>query len=254
MKPTPHGNNAAQPKIARRRSDAQSVGAPSSPETAGAPGVQEAFGNAVLRSALAGADEDGVGPILRSQVMLAGAGVPAPDGGNSSIQRAMGTGGLALPSPLQAKMEGAFGHELDHVRIHVGTEAADAAQAIAAEAFTVGSHLFFGPGMYQPGSSRGEQLIAHELTHVIQGDQGRLTGSGVSSPSDATEVEAYRNEQLYRNADGLYGDGGSSRRGPSASVNARLAPIARAADPNAPPAPVADTPATGPGGPAVAPT
>ena len=66
--------------------------------------------------------------------------------------------------------------------------------AIHAHAFTVGSHIFFGKGTYNPTSRTGMELLAHELTHVVQFDEGRIQSSSgemeVSSPTDAVEVEA----------------------------------------------------------------
>ncbi len=55
--------------------------------------------------------------------------------------------------------------------------------------------VFFGAGEWRPGTPGGDRLIAHELTHVVQNDEGRLPdGGGVSHPSDPAEREAYRNE------------------------------------------------------------
>jgi len=50
-----------------------------------------------------------------------------------------------------------------------------AAQSIDAEAFTLGSDIAFADGNYRPHTADGRQLIAHELTHVVQqgGDAGR---------------------------------------------------------------------------------
>jgi hypothetical protein len=61
-----------------------------------------------------------------------------------------------------------FGHDFKNVRVHTDAEAAQSAQALGASAYTVGSHLVFGPGRYQPGTAEGNQLLAHELAHVVQ--------------------------------------------------------------------------------------
>jgi hypothetical protein len=58
--------------------------------------------------------------------------------------------------------------ELTGVRIHAGGDAADSARSIGARAYTVGEHVVFGPGEYQPGSERTNRLLAHELAHVRQ--------------------------------------------------------------------------------------
>jgi hypothetical protein len=100
-------------------------------------------------------------------------------------------GGAPLPMPLLAKMEAAFGADFSAVRVHVGPQAA----RIGAIAFTTGNDLYFAPGRYQPGSAQGQQLIGHELAHVIQQRQGRVRapGSGVAVVQDhALEAEADR--------------------------------------------------------------
>ena len=39
-------------------------------------------------------------------------------------------------------------------------------------AFTVGKNVVFGPGQFSSGSSTGKRLLVHELTHVVQQDNG----------------------------------------------------------------------------------
>lgn len=100
-------------------------------------------------------------------------------------------GGSPLPGPLLAKMGAAFGADFSSVRVHVGPQAA----RIGAIAFTTGNDLYFAPGHYQADSVRGQQLIGHELAHVIQQRQGRVSapGSGVAVVQDhALEAEADR--------------------------------------------------------------
>lgn len=100
-------------------------------------------------------------------------------------------GGTALPQALLAKMEGAFGADFSQVRVHVGPQAA----RIGAIAFTTGNDIYFAPGRYQPESMTGQQLLGHELAHVIQQRQGRVRASsaGVSIVQDrALEAEADR--------------------------------------------------------------
>jgi len=100
-------------------------------------------------------------------------------------------GGSSLPEALRAKMEAAFGADFSAVRIHVGPQAS----RIGAVAFTTGNDLYFAPGQFQPESVKGQQLIGHELAHVIQQRQGRVraAGSGVAVVQDhALEAEADR--------------------------------------------------------------
>ena len=74
------------------------------------------------------------------------------------------SGGWILPKEVQTKMEAALGADFSDVRIHVGPEVA----SIGAIAFTWGSDIHFAPGHYNPHSMQGQQLLGHELTHVLQ--------------------------------------------------------------------------------------
>jgi len=99
--------------------------------------------------------------------------------------------GKPLPQTVLAKMEAALGADFSAVRVHVGPQAA----RIGALAFTTGNDLYFAPGQYQPDNVRGQQLIGHELVHVIQQRQGRVRapGSGTFVVNDrALEAEADR--------------------------------------------------------------
>ncbi|HEY7375270.1 MAG TPA: DUF4157 domain-containing protein [Polyangia bacterium] len=77
-------------------------------------------------------------------------------------------GGAPLAGPLAAFMESRFGTSFRRVRVHVGAAGAALARSVRARAFTVGRHIFFGPGAYRPHTEQGRRLIAHELTHVMQ--------------------------------------------------------------------------------------
>lgn len=61
-----------------------------------------------------------------------------------------------------------FGYDFSHVKIHTGKEAEASANEINAEAYTTGNHIIFNEGKYQPETSEGKKLLAHELTHVVQ--------------------------------------------------------------------------------------
>jgi hypothetical protein len=87
--------------------------------------------------------------------------------GPLSVREELGTG-QALPDPLRTRMESAFGASFGHVRLHTGASAAQLSDRLNARAFTVGPHVAFGGGEFQPGTFAGEALIAHELAHVVQ--------------------------------------------------------------------------------------
>jgi hypothetical protein len=99
-------------------------------------------------------------------------------------------GGIALPGALRGKMETAFGADFSQVRIHRGAQAA----RLGALAFTIGNDIHFAPGRYRPDLPQGLLLLGHELAHVLQQAQGRVTvpaGNGFTVvDDDALEREA----------------------------------------------------------------
>jgi len=76
--------------------------------------------------------------------------------------------GEPLSGSVQNFMEPRFGADFSNVRIHTGPEAAELSSGINAQAFTHGRDIYFNEGKYDPDSSSGKHLIAHELTHTIQ--------------------------------------------------------------------------------------
>ena len=84
-------------------------------------------------------------------------------------------GGRPIPPAQRQFFEPRFGRDFSGVRIHTGTEAASTAQSVGARAYTVGQDVVFREGQYQPDTSDGKWLLAHELTHVVQ------QGSGVAA-------------------------------------------------------------------------
>jgi outer membrane protein OmpA-like peptidoglycan-associated protein len=69
------------------------------------------------------------------------------------------------------------GVDLSDVRIHTDSRAAESAKAVNARAYTLGRDVVFGKDEYQPNSSVGRRLLAHELAHVVQ--QGGGAGAEV---------------------------------------------------------------------------
>lgn len=119
------------------------------------------------------------------------------DAGAASLVRpALSSGGQALDSDTRTFMESRFGHDFSQVRVHTDDQAAASAEAINANAYTVGPDIVFGAGQYTPGTSEGQHLLAHELTHVVQQSSGPLSGGTVnddttiSEPADSYEQVA----------------------------------------------------------------
>ncbi len=119
----------------------------------------------VQRETEAGKDKLQMKPIL--QRTHAVGGEPASADLEGAINRAKG-GGQPLEAGLQRSMSQAMGADFSGVRVHTDGHADELNQSIQAKAFTTGQDVFFKQGEYQPGSRGGQELIAHELTHVVQ--------------------------------------------------------------------------------------
>jgi hypothetical protein len=118
-----------------------------------------ALGVAELRRHASGADRLG--------------GAPVDPATASAIERARG-GGAPLPRALSRDLSAGFGAPLDHVRVHTGGPADGLARRLDAEAFTVGTDIFFRGGAYDPGSDAGRETIAHEVAHTVHEGGGAL--------------------------------------------------------------------------------
>ncbi|MFH5833412.1 DUF4157 domain-containing protein [Halalkalibaculum sp. DA3122] len=95
----------------------------------------------------------------------------------SSVENVLGRSkgaGSSLPGPVKNYMEPRFGSDFSDVRIHTGPEATRMNKALRAQAFTHGNDIYFGANRFNPGTSSGKSLIAHELTHTIQQTGGRI--------------------------------------------------------------------------------
>jgi hypothetical protein len=96
--------------------------------------------------------------------------------------------GQPLDHAARGFMESRFGHNFSGVRVHTDDAAAQSARALDAAAYTVGQHMVFDRGYYQPGTDAGRHLIAHELTHTLQ--QGATDASvGVPTIQRAMKFE-----------------------------------------------------------------
>jgi uncharacterized protein DUF4157 len=99
--------------------------------------------------------------------------------------------GQPLSEVARTVMEPRFGHDFSRVRVHTDARAADSVQAVNAMAYTVGHHVVFGVGQYAPTTVAGKNLLAHELTHVVQqGDRGVPSQLVIGHPEDTHEREA----------------------------------------------------------------
>ena len=101
--------------------------------------------------------------------------------------------GAPLAADVRAPFERSFGYDLSPVRVHTDPSAAAAAATAGAHAFSLGDHLFFGAGAYDPAGALGQRVLGHELAHVVQARLGPGAGGGtVSNLTWRSEHEAER--------------------------------------------------------------
>ncbi|WP_138992101.1 DUF4157 domain-containing protein [Larkinella sp. C7] len=93
---------------------------------------------------------------------------PAVTGGFESQLSASQSGGQPLSADTRQFMEPRFGADFSGVRVHTDAPAVQMSQSIGAQAFAYQNHVYFNEGKYNPGTSSGQHLLAHELTHVVQ--------------------------------------------------------------------------------------
>jgi hypothetical protein len=106
----------------------------------------------------------------------------APDAWPTSVHDTLARSGQPLDADTRHFMEDSFDADFSGVRVHDDTAAADSARAVDAQAYTVGQHIVFGDSHYQPHSTSGRHLLAHELAHTVQ--QQGLQRNGLSNLAD----------------------------------------------------------------------
>ncbi|MGB7520387.1 MAG: DUF4157 domain-containing protein, partial [Spirulinaceae cyanobacterium] len=102
-----------------------------------------------------------------------GGGTPAGEDIESSIEQSRGNG-QPLSDNIRGSMEESFGADFSGVNVHTDSQSDQINQSIQARAFTTGQDVFFRQGAYDPSSKDGQELIAHELTHVVQQNGGAV--------------------------------------------------------------------------------
>lgn len=99
--------------------------------------------------------------------------------------------GSALPQNIRSSMESGFGVDFSGVKVHTDSEAKKASESLQAKAFTYGNHIYFNSEKFNPNSKTGKELLAHELTHVVQ--QGATSMSEIQR--DENEAEPASTEE-----------------------------------------------------------
>lgn len=114
------------------------------------------------------------------------------------------SGGAPMQEEVRQLMERRFHTSFADVRVHTSSSAGRAAVDLGARAFTRGTDVYFAPDQYQPRSQEGLQLLAHELTHVLQQRTGRYRPEGQAHHGAATqaqlETEAERVGQSFHSS------------------------------------------------------
>lgn len=127
---------------------------------------------------------------LRPTLQLKGKtiGNTVPPAVESAITHAK-ENGQPLELGLQQQIGQAMGADLSGVRVHTDIQADRLNRSLSARAFTTGQDIFFKRGEYQPESSRGRMLIAHELTHTVQQNRGNLQSQILQRNGDQAEPD-----------------------------------------------------------------
>ena len=103
-------------------------------------------------------------------------------------------------NPMSEKAQRELGTKMQSnfsdVRIHTDSRAVGMNKELGAKAFTHGSDIYFNQGNYDPGSSKGKHLLAHELTHVIQ-QKGKKKINRKTSPAGHEKHSGANNKDLY---------------------------------------------------------
>jgi hypothetical protein len=112
--------------------------------------------------------------------------------------------GESLDHSVRAKYEKRFGVDLGHVRVYTGEFAEEFNRQRDAYAVTIGSTgmiMMGGSPEKSMGSASGQALLAHELTHVAQAQQGlhrkaSFEGGMPFTEEHEDEAEAVEQEEL----------------------------------------------------------
>lgn len=102
----------------------------------------------------------------------------------SAASYTLGTSvGQPLAQDIRQELEKGFEADLGAVRIHHNSSADTAAKNEGAKAFASGRDIFFAAGAYNPFSESGEELLIHEVAHVLQ-QTGRISSQGRIAAAD----------------------------------------------------------------------
>ncbi len=117
----------------------------------------------------------------------------------AGVHEVLRSPGQPMDLAARALFEPRFGRNFSQVRIHADSKASESARAVNARAYTIGDSIVFEAGQYAPTTHLGQELLAHELTHVcqqsnsntlaLQREEGRPTQADASSAARGGEDE-----------------------------------------------------------------
>ena len=121
---------------------------------------------ATLQRKCSGCEEEDEKRLSRKKNELASA--QEPPRSSSLVSQTLSSQGQPLDAATRSFFEPRFGRDFGDVRIHSDASAAESAQSVNAQAYTVGKDVVFGKEKYRPQTDEGRHLLAHELAHVVQ--------------------------------------------------------------------------------------
>lgn len=174
-------------------------------------------------------------PLVQRKASAESATCHGETGAPPIVEEVLRSPGRPLDAATRAFMEPRFGRDFSYVRVHTDMRAAQSAVALNALAYTSGWDIAFAPGQFQTGDTRGRQLLAHELTHVVQQTSaapslgsrpgGQAGGSGIGQPMTRATAGAVQ-RQIFLPPVQSGGFGGAMERDRYAHLSPFVAPAA----------------------------
>lgn len=136
--------------------------------------------------------------LQRKQAIASGEASPDLESAINSAR----SSGQPLNAGLQQSMGQVMGADFSGVRVHTDTQSNHLNQSIQARAFTTGRDVFFRSGAYQPENRGGQELIAHELTHVVQqtGNDNYVRGKLLQKSVNGVSIQKSLSDELIQRA------------------------------------------------------
>jgi hypothetical protein len=125
---------------------------------------------------------------------------PSPPGAGADgaaaekVQQALASRGEALDGASRSFFTPRLGRDLSSIRIHADAPAATSARALGALAYTVGRDIVFAAGRHAPLNDPGRRLLAHELVHALDHNDGQLRRQPDKPPPAAKKEPAAKDE------------------------------------------------------------